>query len=373
MNRRKVSVIAGIVILVIAIVVAWFLVTNSTEQASQEPPVEVIRVPTINASPNAVVNRIRFTGRVIPEVRFDIYSEVTGRLMPTGKAFKTGTSFQEGEPIVTLNDDEQRQQLEAARYEFSSLLSRTMPDISIDYPDALGDWQQYLQNFDATQPLPPLPEVENEQLRMFLNGRNIFSTYSNIRQQEVRLNKFTIRAPFDGVVTESLVDPGALVQPNQRLGEFTKLEPVEIEASIPAEQAQYIQVGDEVQLNFQAEDRGRITARVARKNAKIEPSSQSVKIYMKVTGSNFRPGTYVEGNIRGNTFQNALRIHQDVLVRDNDIFVIRDSVAAMQQVQVLSQAGDSVTVTGIEPGTIIVDDFREPAFEGTKVAPLGDQ
>lgn len=373
MNRRKVSVIAGVVILLIAIVVAWYLATGSTEQASQEPPVEVIRVPTINASPNAVTNRIRFTGRVIPEVRFDMYSEVTGRLEPTGKSFKTGVSFQEGEPIIVLNDDEQRQQLEAARYEFSALLSRTMPDISIDYPEAFDDWQQYLQNFDASEPLEPLPEVENEQLRMFLNGRNIFSTYSNIRQQEVRLSKFVMRAPFDGVVTESLVDPGALVQPNQRLGEFTKLEPVEIEASIPARQAQYISVGDQVELDFRSEERSRTTAHVDRKNAKIDPTSQSVKIFMRVSGSNLRPGTYVEGTIRGNTFENALRIHQDALVRDNDIFVIRDSVAAMQTVEVLSQAGDSVTITGIEPGTIIIDDFREPAFEGTKVAPLEDQ
>lgn len=373
MNRRKVSIAAGILILLIAIVVAWFLASGSAEPADREPPVEVARVPTVVARPDTVVNRIRFTGRVVPETRFDIYAEVTGRLEPSGKAFKTGVAYRQGEPIIAINSDEQRQQLQAARHEFEALLSRTMPDINIDYPSAFGDWRQYLEQFDASAPLQPLPEVQNEQLRMFLNGRNIFSTYADIRRQEVRLAKFTIRAPFDGVVTESLADPGALVQPNQRLGEFTKLDPVEIEASVPARQARYINVGDRVQLQFRSGQRGGVTARVDRKNARIESSSQSVKIFMKVGGSELRPGTYVEGQIRGNVFEGALRLHQDVLVRDSQIFVIDDSTAAMRRVEVLSQAGDSVVIGGVEAGTVIVDDFRDPAFEGTKVAPLEDQ
>lgn len=373
MNRRKLSVLGGLLVLVASIPLAWYLAGSAPEQADRQAPVDVIKVPTITANPDTLTNLIRFTGRVIPEERFDIYSEVTGRLMPEGKPFKTGIAFEEGEAIVTLNDDEQQQQLRAAKYEFSALISRILPDINIDYPEAYDDWQQYLQNYDATTPINPLPEVEDRQLQLYLNSQNVFSTYASIRQREVRLNKFTIEAPFDGVVTENMVDPGALVQPNQRLGTFTKVAPLEIEASIPATQAKFIQVGDRVDLQFSKDSRTSQQARINRKNAVIDPSSQSVKVYMKISGANLKPGAYVEGTISGRNFTEAVRIHQDALVRDSEIFVIKDSTATFRTINVLAQSGDSVTVNGLQPGTVIVDDFREAAFEGTTVAPLGDQ
>ena len=373
MNSRKVSVLGGIAVLAVSIVISWFLASGSTSQADREPPTEIIRVPTLQAEPGSVTNRIYFTGRVIPEERFDIYSEVTGVLIAGSKPFKTGIAIKKGEPIVQMNDDELTQQLEAARYEFSALLSQVLPDINIDYPEAYNDWQAYLSAFNATQSLPSLPEVDNRQLRLFLNSRNVYSRYSAIRRQEVRLSKFTIRAPFDGVITESQLSPGALVQPNQRLGEFTKLHPLEIEASIPAEQSRFIKVGDTIDIAFENSTISSITTRIDRKNEKIDPASQSVKIFMKITGEELRPGAYVEGNIKGAELEDAVRIHQDVLVRDSEIFEIRDSTATLKSVQVLSQQGDSATITGVEPGTVIIDDFREPAFEGSKVAPLGDR
>ena len=373
MDRRKLSVLAGILVLVGSIPLAWYLAGTTPDQADTEPPIDVIKVPTIVAQPDTLSNRIRFTGRVIPEGRFNIYSEVTGRLMPEGKPFKTGTAFEEGESIVTLNDTEQQQQLRATKYEFSALISRILPDINIDYPEAYDDWQQYLANFDASSPIAPLPEVENRQLQLYLNSQNVYSNFASIRQQEVRVNKFTIEAPFDGVVTENMVDPGALVQPNQQLGTFTKIDPLEIEASIPAEQAQFIAVDDRVDLQFQKSSRSNQQARIDRKNAVIEPANQSVKVYMKLTDSDLKPGAYVEGSISGRNFTDAVRIHQDALVRDSEIFVIQDSVATFRSIEVLAQSGDSVTISDIEPGAVIVDDFREAAFEGTTVAPLGDQ
>ena len=53
MNKCKISVIAGVAIFIIAGVAAWFLMTENKEEAD----------------------------RVIPENRFDIFAEVTGRLI----------------------------------------------------------------------------------------------------------------------------------------------------------------------------------------------------------------------------------------------------------------------------------------------------
>lgn len=372
MDKRKLSVGSGIAILLISLPLAFFLANSKVEEAPYEAPVQIIKVPVIEANPSELPNTINFTGRVVPESRFDIYSEVTGRMEIGDHVFKTGTAFSKGEVLVQLNDDEFRQTVEANRYKFAALLSRILPDIKLDYQESATAWTNYLNELDAQESLNPLPETLDDQLRMYLNSNEVYSTYASIRQQELRLEKYSIKAPFDGVVTQSMMDPGSLIQPNTRLGEFTKLDPLELEVSIPAVEAEFIKEGNTVKIQLDGQNTTTLTGRVDRKNAAIDPGTQSIKLFIKLRNSSLRPGAYVEGTLQGKPFNNAVRIHQDALIRNDDIFVIQDSIATLYPVKVLAIDGDSVTITEVKTGTRIIDDFRDAAFEGTHVEALED-
>lgn len=375
MNQRKISVLIGILLLAGSLPLAWYLSGGSTIQENEDNGVEVVHVPVSEFTPKKITARIEFTGRVIPLEQIDISSEVVGRLERGSKRFKSGIQYQKGEPIIRINNSEQKEQLKARKYEFSALLSRILPDIGIDYPEAHKKWQNYLEQFDADTPLQPLPETDNRQLRLYLNSQNVYSTFHNIKQQEILLNKFTIRAPFTGVVTESRVDPGDMIQPSQLLGEFTRLKPLEIEAGIPADQIKYINEGDSVTMHLSERRRvgNTVVGLVDRINAKINDNTQSVTVYIQVEEPTLKPGAYMEGTIDGNTFNNVYKISSDALVRHNSIFQIVDSTAVMREVNILAHSGDSLIIDGLQPGAQIVDEFRDAAFEGTKVAPLGNQ
>ena len=58
------------------------------------------------------------------------------------------------------------------------------------------------------------------------------------------------------------------------------------------------------------------------------------------------------------------------LVRDNKVFLSKDSIATIVNIQILAKARDSIIVGGLSLGDLIIDEFRDAAFEGTKVAPL---
>lgn len=369
MTFRKLSVAGGILLLLSGIIATTVITSEEESQAPAQPPVERLKVPVIEADPGEVSHSIRFTGRVVPVEQFDIFAEVTAQMLRGERPFKTGMFFNKGDTLIHLDDEEQQQILQSARYNFSAQLSRMLPDINLDYPDAYPEWETYLDNFDATEPIVPLPEVESRQLKLFLNNQNIYSQYSSIRQQEIQFASFVITAPFSGVVTQSLVDPGALIMPNQRLGEFTKMNPLEIEASIPASESDFISSGDVVNLQLRNPSRT-VQAVVTRKNGSIDAQSQSVKVFVKIRDRLLRPGAYVEGTVSGKPFEDAVMIHEDALIRSDQVFVMRDSTAHLRTISLLYQRGDSAVISGINRGEIIIDDFRSPAFEGTKVAPL---
>lgn len=373
MNTRKISVVSGIFIFAATLFLSWYIVSGSEEDNGQETEAEAAPVLMVSYEPEDIQSSIRFTGRVIPFEQFDIYAEVTGIFENGDHPFKTGTAFNQGEVFIQINDEEERQQLQSARYEFSAAISQLLPDISIDYPDNYDAWSSYLDDVDASQNLQPLPEVSDRQFRMYLNRQNIYSRYSSIRQQEIRLDKFTIRAPYDGVVTDHQLNQGALVQGGQMLGQFTGTETLEIEASIPAQQAQFVNTGDEISVRTTGLDSDTYTGTVTRKNALIEPGTQSVKIFIDISDTDLEPGYYLEGEIRGQVFTNAFKVHKDVLVRDSELFTVVDDRASLETVKLRASAGDSMIIGGLEPGTIIIDEFRNAAFEDTKVTRREDQ
>lgn len=367
MDRRKWSVVLALIIFSFSVLISWYLITFEEEEADQPSDSSAAEVSMMEYQPRTVYSQIKFTGRVIPQDQFELLAEVTGTFERIDKPFKTGTTFQEGERIIEINSEEQTQQLRAARYEFLALIYSILPDINIDYPDAYDEWSRYTKTFDANQSLEELPEINDRQLRLFLNNQRVFSRYANIREQEKRLSKFTLRAPYDGVVTQSNINPGALVQPGQNLGEFTRLDPIEVETSIPASEAQYISEDDQVTIEADGIADENFKARVIRKNALINTGSQSVKIYLEISGTELQPGSYLNGHITGQSFDNAFMVHNDILVRDDEIFIAVDNRSRLTTIEPLAQAGDSLIIRGLDPGTKIIDEFRDAAFDGTKV------
>lgn len=370
MNTRKITIIIGIALFAGAILLFNILSAGpSEEEQGFGNGISAIGVPVIEANPRPISSEIIFTGRVIPEQEVQLFAEVIGILMQGDNAFKSGTSFRKGETILKVDDREFKQSVMNQKSQFQSLLSQVLADINIDYPTEYEIWKAYLEDIELDKDLPSLPESENKQFTLFLTGRSINSTYFAIKQNEIRLAKYTIKAPYDGVLTESFIDVGTLVRANQQLGQFTKTDRYEIEASINAVDRFYINTGNKVEITLDGLKEP-IDGTVARINSRIDPTTQTLLVYLRVKNPRILAGQYISGNISGEVFDEAQKIASKSLVRNDLVFIARDSVATIKQIKVMKTAGDSTIVQGFNAGELIIDEFRDAAFEGTKVAPV---
>ena len=90
----------------------------------------------------------------------------------------------------------------------------------MDFPKLGSELEKYINEFQLNGQIANLPKTTNSKQRNFLSSKQVFSNYYTIKSLENKLNKFKIRAPFDGVLTQTLIDIGSNIIVGQPLGQF---------------------------------------------------------------------------------------------------------------------------------------------------------
>ena len=363
--RKVLSIILGVVLLIGAVLVAQNLINNKKKP---KPKFDKI-VKTVFVS--EVVNKdisivISASGNLTAKHKIDLYAEVQGVLKLSSKDFKTGTTYTKGENIISINSDEFYANLQSQKSNFYNSITGIMPDIRLDYPNEFQKWENYLINFDINKTTKKLPKMDTDKGNYFISGRGINTAYYNVKNLEVKLGKYNLRAPYSGILTEALVTPGSLVRVGQKLGEFIDPNIFEMEVSVNAEYADLLKKGNAVQLH-NLEKTKTYTGEVLRINGKVDATSQTIKAYIQVADKSLREGTYLEANLTARNESNAIEISRKLLVNNNQLFVVRDSILDLIEVTPVYFSSEKAVVKGVKNGTIILNKPTPGAHQGMLV------
>ncbi len=328
---------------------------------------KVIKTVYVTEAKNgAVPIFISAQGNLTATRRIALYAEVQGLLLSSSRPFKTGQYFQKGEYLMRLNSREFYADLKAQRSQFQDLLTTMMPDLRMDYPEAFVQWDKYLRAFDIDHNLPPLPKPASDKENYFIMGRNIVSTYYQVKNLEERYAKYTIRAPFDGILTSAMVTEGTLVRVGQQLGEFIDPSHYELEVSVNSSYANLLKIGKEVDLQ-DLEGRQKWVGTVKRIGGNIDLASQTLKVYIHVKGTDLREGMYLEASLKALDEQDAFTLNRKLLVGGNSVFVVKDNSLHLEEIEPVFFSSTDVVVKGLENGTSVVTKPVPGAYEGMAV------
>ncbi|MBT8295524.1 MAG: HlyD family efflux transporter periplasmic adaptor subunit, partial [Gramella sp.] len=246
MDKRKIILSALGVVLVVAAIFGAKLIIDSN--VKENPPVaKTIKSVFIDTVENTTVPIIvPANGNITALNRLELFSEVQGIFRYSSKDFRPGQRFRKGQVLLSIDSEEYRASVQSAKSDLYNNITSIMPDLRLDYPDAFKKWEAYLNNFDISKSVPPLPETSTNQEQYFITGRGIESAYYNVKNLEERLAKFTIIAPYDGILTEALVNKGTLIRPGQKLGEFIDPRVYELEVSIAKKFSDVLEIGKSV-------------------------------------------------------------------------------------------------------------------------------
>lgn len=363
--RKTVSIVLSVVLLALAVFIAATLIKNKTKpKPVVDKIVKTVFVDEVKNSDVPIV--ITTSGNLSAKHKIELYSEVQGVLQPTQKEFKAGTHYAKGATMLNINRDEFYANLLSQKSNFFNSLTAIMPDIRLDYPDQFQKWQNYLNRFDINKTTPKLPDFASDKEKYFISGRGITTAYYNVKNLEVKLDKYTLNAPYSGVLTEALVTPGTLVRVGQKLGEFIDPSVYELEVSVNAEFANLLKTGNAVRLH-NLDRTKEYKGHVVRINGKVDATSQTIKAFIEVSNPELKEGMYLEADLDAKSEANAYEVSRKLLVDNSQLYVVNDTVLNLVPVKPVYFSSETAVVKGLEDGTLIMSKPTPGAYDGMQV------
>ncbi|PRX55393.1 efflux RND transporter periplasmic adaptor subunit [Flagellimonas meridianipacifica] len=360
-----IKALIGLGIIVLGVLLVG-LMKNSNQETVDEVKKEQQMVSTQLVVPTSHPFVIEATGSLTAKKRIELYSEVQGILVATQTDFKEGNRFYKNQTLLQINSSEYQAQLLSTRSAFLNRITSMLPDMEVDFPEASVKWQSYLEDFKVNRALQTLPEPTSEAERLFLTGKGIYENFYTVKNQEERLSKYTLKAPFGGVVTESLVTTGTLVRNGQKLGEFIDPSLFEIKLEVPSRYTNYIALGKEVLLES-LDTQQKFQGKISRINAKISSNTQTITVVVEIAGTDLKEGQFLQGTIFGKMLENVVKIDNNLLIENNQVYVVKDGVLQLQEVEPMNYVGDSVLIGGLKANTILVDEVLANVYPGMNV------
>ncbi len=365
--RKIILSILGILFIVGSFLYAKKLIADKKKpKPISERVVKTVFTETVTNKTVKIV--IPASGNLVAKRRVELFSEVQGVFKVGSKLFRPGQKFTKGQTLIRIDANEYYASVQSAKSELYNSIAAIMPDLRLDFPEVFPKWQSYLASYDLTKSTPELPKITSEKENYFISGRGIIANFYTVKNLEQRLSKYILRAPFTGILTEALVTEGSLIRNGQKLGEFIDTSVYEMEIAISESLVSFLKIGKKVTLT-NLDKTKEYTGTISRINGNIDNATQTVTIYIEVKDPNLKAGMFLEANVDAREEKEAIEVNRNLLLENNQIYVVKDSVLDVLDVNPVYFSDKKVVLKSIPNNTVILKRPVPGAYAGMIVKP----
>ena len=369
--KSKVILIPVIIIIAsLVIMITLFSLRSDPPKALPTPQTKIVDIEVAHLKD--IQSEIVGLGRLTSALPLVLYSEVSGVVMEGTVPFQPAQYFNKGDLILKIDDRQIQLDIKSAKSDFMNALSSVLPEIKIDFPKEFQVWEAYFNRCDVYSALPPLPETDNQKIKLFLSRFNVYKLYFSVRNLEIRLEKHYFYAPFSGSIITADLRVGSIVRNGSRLGEVINLDILEVEIPISAEDVVWIDKTKPVTLTS-SELGKQWTGNITRVGNSIDPKTQSVSLFVRLkttSMSEIFEGIFLRAHIPGTIQKSAILIPRKIVYQDNYVYCIKKGRLDFRPVKISRRQTDSVIVTGgISEGDTIITEVLQGVAHGMLARP----
>ena len=348
------------------ILVSVLIIRNKTQQETPDS-YNVEEKSTIQSCSTNQLQTISpivpFSGRVKSINKISIISEASGLSRVENSRFEVGEKFNKGDVLLAIKNDDLRLDLKSIKSQFLTLLVQILPDLKMDFPELGISFQNYINNYSLDYNISEIPSNLSSKQTTFLASKQIFSNYYKIKSLENKLEKFTIRAPFDGFLTKTLIDPGSNIIMGQPLGEFISTKDYELVTSVSILESRLINEGDGVDI-FLDNYTKNVSGKIKRIGQNINELTQSIDVYIDILEGDVIDGMYVSGNIHCKEIANKVMIARSKII-NNQLFILEENkTVKLKDINIIAFQNDSVIIDGLNENDCVLDEYRSYYYDG---------
>jgi membrane fusion protein (multidrug efflux system) len=333
-------------------------ITKETKQATNK-----YKFGTV--AEQALSSAARLPGQLNPYNEVNLFPKVNGFVK---KLFvDRGSIVKKGQLLVTLEAPEMESQLQSANSRYLQAKE-----------NAQASKEKYLRLKEAaSEPgsVSPL-DLDNAISKMKADDAMAQSERSNVESVKTMLEYLNIYAPFDGMIIQRNVSPGALVAPGKSTDQpmlvLQDINKLRLEVFIPEDYVDKVDLKQPVSFIFNAVPGQTQTAKISRSaNALSSMRSEAIEIDVINKNGNLKPGMYAEVKIPMLSGAKSLLVPNTAIVRSTEKeYVVKNDNGKADLVEIKEGlvSSDATEIFGnLKPNDKVVLKASDEIKQGDKI------
>jgi membrane fusion protein (multidrug efflux system) len=310
-------------------------------------------VKAVPASIGTINSDISAVGTLLADESVVVRPEVAGRVAAIH--FTEGQAVARGAKLVTLDAAEVQAQL-----------AGSAADERLSAQRAERAAELYKKNFVSQQALDDAREAYKK-------------AAARRREDEARLAKTEIHAPFAGVVGLRQVSAGAYMKAGEDVVRLDKIDLMKLDFRVPEVYLGQMRKNQPLRVGVDAFPGEKFSGRVYAIEPTVDEKTRTMLLRARVPnpGGKLRPGMFARVMLELGSNSNAILVPEQAVVPRGDknfVFRVVDGKAALTEVALGSRrTGEVEIVRGLRAGELVVTDGQIRLQDGSPVMVMKDE
>jgi RND family efflux transporter MFP subunit len=346
---------------VLVLLLAAVTLASAQDKGKGGPPPALVTISEIREG--MIEPQTEFVGTVFyPEVS-DVSSEVTGGIVEV--RIEEGRRVRKGDVLVRLDAEILEKTLASTRASHEQVL--------VDLEKARVDFRR-IENLYRQEAVAEQLYDENR-FRVMSLEKKADSLQADMERLQAELRKKTVRAPFDGVTVEKMVDLGEWLTPGDKVATIARDDRVDVVVEVPGEIVGYMTPGRTLSVKAAgAETTGKVVSVIPKGD--ISTRTFPVKVRVRNRFSLIE-GMEARVTVPTGKKEKSLLVSRDAVVAafgKTAVYAVEDGKAKMIPVKVLRYVGESAGVEGegLREGMAVVVKGNERLRDGQPLSIVKD-
>lgn len=375
-----------VLIIGVAAALTTLLIVNRPRPEVKAPEERVTLVEVLVAKPQDMPFSVASQGTVEPRTQTTVVAEVSGRVVAVADNYVVGGFFREGDLLLSLDAADYEVQVQQSR---ANLLT-AQAQLTQETAQAEQATRQWQSTGRALADAPPLalrtPFLEEARARVLF-------AEADLARAERQLDRTQIRAPYDGLIREKLVDIGQFVGTGTQLMRTFAVDYAEVRLPLTDRDIAFVDLpqpgqmaannGRDKTVTLSATVGGRPlqwNAHIVRTDGVVDSSTRVYHAVAQVADpyglrqDSSRPplhiGSFVNATLEGIVAHNVVSLPHSAVRNGNQIMIMdEDNRLRVRPVNVLRTDPDFVYINrGIQAGERIIVSPVPVPIDGMRVS-----
>jgi RND family efflux transporter MFP subunit len=338
----------------------------ATEKKAADKPAAIAHYELAPVKKHGVSESVKLPAQLTAYQEVSIFPKVNGYVQAV--LVDIGSKVHKGQLLMTLQDPELEHTSVQAREKYARAQA--------DYTISKENYSRLLEASQTKGAISPM-DLASAKAKMQADSALCNAERASWEMEKAILSYLQVTAPFDGVITERNVHPGALVSAAGReqkpMLELKQVDRLRLQVDVPEHIAHSLNDKTRMDFYLSAFPGKKMSAEIARKSDNINTAYRMERVEMDIPNKDnaLAPGMYADVIVDAGGSPNAFSVPRPAVVTSTErkyVILVRDGKAVKKDVITGNDSDDEIEIFGdFKPDDQVIVNANDEIKEGQAV------